>query len=162
MGFVLVATLLGLAAQPLLPNGISPITDITLIETDAGNVAVPRVSINPTSNGVEAKSIALTAAYEAFLQETTLFLDAREAPAFAEGHIQDAVNLPVEAFMDSLEYLDRIASERMIITYCDGEDCNASIDLAGELMVMGFSNVYFFFGGWQEWMEAGYPIEGVE
>ena len=47
----------------------------------------------------------------------------------------------------------------LLITYCDGEDCNASIDLAADLKMMGFARVVFFFGGWQEWLTAGYPTE---
>jgi 3-mercaptopyruvate sulfurtransferase SseA len=61
--------------------------------------------------------------------------------------------------MDSLPYLEKLDPGRHIITYCDGEDCNASIDLAADLKMMGFANVNFFFGGWQEWRDAGYPIE---
>jgi rhodanese-related sulfurtransferase len=160
LGFIVLAILLGLSAQPLLPNGISPITDITLIETDSGSVAMPSISINPSGAVSDTKSITLKAAHAAFQKGEALFLDARELEAFQSGHIQGAVHLPVEAFMDSLDYLDTLEPNQLIITYCDGADCNASIDLAGELNIMGFTNIHFFFGGWQEWTDAGYPIEG--
>ena len=158
-GFVLLSTLLGLTAQAVLPNGISLKTDLTVIETDSGSVAIPSISINPTGKGVESTAIGLSRAFDVFVEGGALFFDARELEAFEAGHIQGARHLTVEAFMDSLEYLDTLDPAQKIVTYCDGEDCNASIDLAAELNVMGFTQVFFFFGGWQEWSEADYPIQ---
>ncbi|MBT5234826.1 MAG: rhodanese-like domain-containing protein [Candidatus Marinimicrobia bacterium] len=156
---IVVSTVLGISAQAVLPNGIGLRTEITVIGDDSTGVAVPAVSINPNGEGEAASNISLNNAYSAFESNAALFIDARSPEDFGTGHITRAINLPVHAFMDSLPYLEKLDPGRHIITYCDGEDCNASIDLAADLKMMGFANVNFFFGGWQEWRDAGYPIE---
>jgi len=157
---ILVSSLLGISAQAVLPNGIGMITEVTLVGDDATAVAIPSVSINPNGEENAAANIDLQAAHSAYEAGSAIFLDARSPEDFAAGHIKEAINLPVHAFLDSLTYLETINSATHIITYCDGEDCNASIDLAADLKMMGFSKVNFFFGGWQEWQTAGYPVEG--
>jgi len=152
---VVVSAVLGIAAQSILPNGIGLFTETTFI----GDVKVADVSINPSGEATAASNIELESAYTAFQDTLTIFFDARNPDAYATGHIAQAINLPVFAFMDSLPYLETLDLDTPIITYCDGEDCNASIDLAADLKMMGFSKVNFFFGGWLEWTSAGYPIE---
>ena len=155
------ATVLGISAQAVLPNGIGLLTDITVVGDDSTGVAVPSISINPNGDDKAATNISLKNAYTAFGNNSALFFDARNPEDFRSGHISHAVNLPVHAFLDSLQYLESLDFDRHIITYCDGEDCNASIDLAAVLKMMGFSQVNFFFGGWQEWRDAGYPTEST-
>ncbi len=155
----LISTLLGITAQAVLPNGIGLKTEMTMMGDDPTGVSVPSVAINPNGGNEVASNISLKNAYLAYEKHSALFLDARNPEDFGDGHISDAVNLPAHAFIDSLQYLENLDFGIHIITYCDGEDCNASIDLAADLKMMGFSKVNFFFGGWQEWRDAGYPIE---
>ncbi len=159
ISLLVVSALLGISAQIVLPNGIGLKTEITLLGGDSTGVAVPSVSINPSGAGESATNISLHEAYSAYELESALFFDARSPEEFNSGHIKYAINLPVYAFLDSLAYLENLDFNKSIITYCDGEDCNASIDLAADLKMMGFSQVNFFFGGWQEWRDAGYPVE---
>ena len=44
-----------------------------------------------------------------------------------------------------------------IITYCDGENCELSHDLAMYLKDMGFTNVRVLVNGWTVWQNAGLP-----
>ena len=152
---IAVSAILGVAAQSILPNGIGLFTETTLI----GDTKVADVSINPNGEEAAASHIELEAAFAAFQDTFAIFFDARNPEEYAAGHIAQAINLPVFAFMDSLPYLETLDLDTQIITYCDGEDCNASIDLAADLKMMGFSKVHFFFGGWLEWDSAGYPTE---
>ncbi len=88
-----------------------------------------------------------------------LFLDARSADDYQAGHIQGALNLPWQEF-DS--YFDRIMQEipedRMIVTYCEGETCELSKELARALIDMGFSNVRVLVNGWTVWKNMGQPV----
>lgn len=154
-----ISAILGLLAQLVLPNGISPWTEITVIETESKSVAVPAVVLDPNGD-MEASIIHLEEAFNVHERGQALFLDAREPDVFDQGHIAGAINLTPTAFMDSLMFLESLDLDRMVITYCDGTDCNASIDLAANLELMGFTQVRYFFGGWQEWETAGYPVDG--
>jgi len=46
--------------------------------------------------------------------------------------------------------------------YCDGFGCNSSSDTATILIKSGFKKglVRVFLGGFSQWKETGYPIEG--
>jgi len=156
---LIISIVLGVSAQAVIPNGLSLRTKVTILGDDSTGVAVAAVAVNPNSEIESATNIVLEDAYAAYLSESTLFLDAREHDAFLKSHIKGARNLPAHAFMDSLDFLDALPLDTSIITYCDGEDCNASIDLAANLKMMGFTQVNFFFGGSLEWQEAGYPME---
>jgi 3-mercaptopyruvate sulfurtransferase SseA len=46
----------------------------------------------------------------------------------------------------------------MVITYCDGESCNLSHELAVFLQDMGVEQVRMLFNGWTVWREAGLPV----
>ena len=158
---LIVSTLLGISAQAVLPNGIGLLTEIIIVGDDSTGVEVPAVSINPNSDGEAVSNIFLKDAFSAYEDKSALFLDARSQEEYDSGHIKHAINIPVSAFLDSLPYLETLDFNQHIITYCDGEDCNASIDLAADLKMMGFSKINFFFGGWLKWQDAGYPIEGT-
>ncbi|MCF7808454.1 MAG: rhodanese-like domain-containing protein [Candidatus Marinimicrobia bacterium] len=157
---IMIAGILGILAQFILPNGISLRTEMTTLMTESEAVAIPSVSVDPEGD-LEAVNITLKDAHKAYLDSTALFLDARDPEIYAKGHIAGAINLPAGAFMDSLDYLESLDRDRLVISYCDGAECNASIDLASNLELMGFRQVRFFFGGWQEWIAAGYPTGGT-
>lgn len=106
----------------------------------------------------EPIAIKLARAYELYNQNVT-FIDARTKEEFAEGHIKNSINIP---FYDSEKYetlLKSLDKNKTIVTYCSGEDCDLSIMLGDELFGKGFKRVYIFYGGWNDWLEAGYPIE---
>jgi 3-mercaptopyruvate sulfurtransferase SseA len=154
---VILASILGVTAQFMLPKGISLITEVTIMQVDSTEVSIPSVRIDPEGD-LQASNISLGDAFQAHQAGSALFLDARDAEVFQAGHIAGAINLPVSAFMDSILYLEGLDMDQLIITYCDGSDCNASIDLASNLELMGFTRIKYFFGGWQEWQTAGYPV----
>ncbi len=157
--FTLISSILGITAQAILPNGIGLTTELTIMTSDSSEVAIPSVIIDPNGNHNIVSNISLREAFVAYQNGSALFLDTRSEEDFQAGHILGAINLPVHAFLDSLSFLENLDPDQLLITYCDGADCNASIDLAADLKMMEFSRVAFFFGGWQEWQTAGYPTE---
>lgn len=159
LSILFISVILGVSAQAIIPNGIGIKTEITFVGEDDSQVAIPAVTINPEGDENATSGITLKDALAAHESKAALFIDARDPEEFALGHIMGAINLPAHAFMDSINYLESLDLNSLIITYCDGEDCNASIDLASDLIMMGFTRVNFFFGGWQEWQAAEFPVE---
>ncbi|MGD1045197.1 MAG: rhodanese-like domain-containing protein [Bacteroidota bacterium] len=103
--------------------------------------------------------ISLATAKELFESNNALFIDARHEFDYQAGHIRGAVNVALKKFDTHLTWLNRISKDKLLVVYCDGAECNSSIELAVKLMESGFTNVKVFFGGWQEWNSAKLPIE---
>jgi 3-mercaptopyruvate sulfurtransferase SseA len=92
---------------------------------------------------------------------TAVFIDARAAGLFARGHIPGAVNLPPGEPLSRrvLSGLD-LHPERPIVVYCEGGSCLDSLHLARELAALHrFPDLRVYFGGWEEWVERGLPVE---
>jgi rhodanese-related sulfurtransferase len=92
---------------------------------------------------------------------TALFIDARHTFEFARGHIRGAVNLPLNEFESRSGMVDSLPRNKILITYCDGVECNSSIGLAARLRDAGFSGVRIFFAGWSEWQAQNLPTEAT-
>lgn len=89
-----------------------------------------------------------------------VFLDARSDEIFSQGHIAGAKNLPwVEFEARSGEILADIPKDAEIITYCDGESCSLSKELALALLGNGYTRVRVLVNGWALWQQAGLPAE---
>ena len=151
------------SAMGLIYNAVSP-GGITL----KGNWS-PKITsdslVVPYGYGedVDPPAISLDYAMMKFQSKKTVFLDARYPEDFKAGHIKGAVNLPYE---ESEEYapqvLPQLPQEEEIIAYCDGTECEESLLLARELRELGYEDIKVFFGGWQEWLKAGLPVETGE
>ena len=111
----------------------------------------------------ERLDLSLQEAEKLFRSRAAVFLDARSANDYARGHIQGARNLPwqeVDQFF--AELAESLEPETPVVTYCDGETCSLSHDLAVFLKDMGFTNVRVLVNGWTVWQAAGLPVETQE
>ncbi len=85
-----------------------------------------------------------------------LWLDAREAEAYAAGHVPGALSLNetewVTGFGALIEAWD---GRRALVVYCGGEACHASEAVARRLKQdLGFENIVVLRGGWTAWRVA--------
>lgn len=89
----------------------------------------------------------------------TLVVDVRRSVMFALGHIGGAINLPLSSFESSFkkhrDQIDEaIAHGKVIVLYCDGEDCPDAHNTAKAFAERGYSTS-IYRGGWAEWKQAG-------
>jgi rhodanese-related sulfurtransferase len=98
-------------------------------------------------------------AWSLYQAGSALFVDARLDFDYQAGHIKGAISVPLKEYNVKRNALDAIQLDRLIIAYCDGAECNSSIELAVKLRDEGFKNVRIFFGGWHEWVTAKLPTE---
>lgn len=104
--------------------------------------------------------IPLPEAFRLHEQKRALFIDVRSPAEYQEGHIQGAINVPLsQAESQLLPALDGVPDSAIVITYCDGDHCNLSKELAIMIESFGFTNVKVLVNGWSVWKKAGYPIE---
>jgi rhodanese-related sulfurtransferase len=104
--------------------------------------------------------IPLSEAKNLFLQQSVVFIDARPQADYEKEHIKGALNLPWdEVDRHFMGITEKIPPETQIITYCDGDTCELSHNLAVFLVDMGFPNVRILINGWTLWKKADLPIE---
>ncbi len=158
---LLITAIAALLGEIILPNRLPLFTQYISIPTDNGVRRLPAIlaPANGDTLSQNPSPITTSAVWNYYQQQAAVFLDARDSAAYLQGHIAGAISLPAHRFMDYLDFLDTLPSDTLIITYCAGEECNASLDLANRLVTdYGFSRVRYYFGGWQEWLKAGHPI----
>ncbi len=129
------------------------------IQTDNTDDKDKGLNLNNLTRDVfnQPRLISLAQAYELY-SDKILFVDARDPEEYEDGHIAGAVNLPLfrlDEYSSRMSYLDK--SEPLVV-YCEGTDCDMSIRLGNELFSKGFKKVFVFFGGWEEWKGADYPV----
>lgn len=147
---LVLAVIVGIGTNALRKDGIPLVGDWS-----------PAARLSET--GGERTVISLEQAADRFEKGTALFLDARPPGQYAEGHIRGAINLPWQS-VDSyfMEVADRLSQSEMLITYCDGESCELSHELALFLKEMGYGSVHVLINGWTIWKQAGLPVEREE
>lgn len=74
--------------------------------------------------------------------------------AFNEQHIRTSINIPVK-HDDFAERVAEVAGskDRKIVVYCANFDCDASPKAAEKLAAAGFSRIYDYEGGTEDWFE---------
>ena len=97
------------------------------------------------------------AEFKEFVQtKKAIVFDARAKGFYQLGHVPGAKNLSREKFEKDFEALTQInLSERRIVVYCSGMDCEDSMIVAKKLVHLGVTNIFIFEGGWEEWEAAG-------
>lgn len=89
--------------------------------------------------------------------EKIIVVDARSTQSYQEEHIPGALSIPHRTMTEeSTRHLDRSA---LVVVYCDGIGCNASIKGALNMARLGF-RVKELMGGLDWWKRDGYATEG--
>jgi len=87
-----------------------------------------------------------------------IIIDSRKKTEYLKGHIEGAINiLNTELALDDLE---TIVPERTqaVLFYCNGARCLRSSDSIDKAVGWGYTNIFWFRGGWQEWTEKRLPV----
>lgn len=87
-----------------------------------------------------------------------VIIDSRIEKDRTGGHIEGAIALPdVETTPEKLA--QHIPSKSTpVVFYCNGVKCGRSVAASKMAVAEGYSKVYWFRGGWEEWTEKGLPI----
>ena len=83
-------------------------------------------------------------------------LDVRPTDEFAAGHLQGALNIPLE---DLERMLDTLPQGQEIVAYCRGPYCWLAYEAVARLRRHGFQARRLEFG-FPQWRHAGYPTAG--
>ena len=113
-----------------------------------------------TSPSGRQMAISLDDANTLHQSKGAVFMDARPLDEYTKGHIQGAISLPWhDAEQRVMDVTADMANDAVIITYCDGDTCDLSKELALFLENLGFTNVRVLVNGWTVWQQAGLPVD---
>ena len=85
-------------------------------------------------------------------------IDSRKKTEYIKGHIEGAINiLNTELGLEELEFIapDRTTT---LLFYCNGVRCLRSSDSLTKAVGWGYTNLFWFRGGWKEWTEKRLPV----
>ncbi|MDH5765827.1 MAG: rhodanese-like domain-containing protein [Gammaproteobacteria bacterium] len=87
-----------------------------------------------------------------------VIVDSRKKTEYLKGHIEGAVNIlnTVMSQQDLEQYLTDKSSA--ILFYCNGPRCMRSSDAVTKALSWGYTNVFWFRGGWKEWTDNRFPV----
>ena len=87
-----------------------------------------------------------------------LIIDSRKEVEHLKGHVQGSISL-LDTEM-TLEQLSKFAPDKStpLLFYCNGERCLRSSRAAIKAQDWGYKLIYWFRGGWNEWLEKGMPF----
>lgn len=88
-------------------------------------------------------------------QDLVTVLDVRPKEEFDAGHVQGAINIPIEELEQHLQQFD---PEQEIVAYCRGPHCILAFDAVAQLREKGFL-ARRLENGYPEWKVAGLPTE---
>ncbi|OQC46990.1 MAG: molybdopterin biosynthesis protein MoeB [Candidatus Marinimicrobia bacterium ADurb.Bin030] len=155
----------GLIFNWLSPNGIPLVAKYQTVTVRGKSQKIPLFMNRKAQTNQETvfeispvSELDTEKAWQFFTNGGTIFIDTREYEDYLAGHIAGAISIPLSEFQNDPTIVEELDRQVRIVTYCDGSDCQSSIDMAVRLNEMGFEQVWFYFGGWKEWVEADLPI----
>lgn len=86
-----------------------------------------------------------------------VIIDSRIPGDRKQGFIEGSLSLPdVDTTCDSLA---KVISKKNAVSlfYCNGVKCGRSAKAIKIALGCGYTNIYWFRGGFEEWLEKGYP-----
>ena len=123
----------------------------------AGKVVTAPVSADAESTDLFPVPVSL-AEMQAVMQQAVL-VDARIEELYADGHLPNALSLPLAEIGNRFElFKTKFPPNRSIIIYCSGYGCSDSFDLGLLLTKDGYHDVMVYEGGFPEWRDAGLPV----
>jgi rhodanese-related sulfurtransferase len=152
----------GVGFNYIYPRGINPF-----------RLPPPPVSVdsNPDTSNFDSSSkehhdhegvtfISTEEAFNRYELGEAIFVDCRDEHELQEGIIPGALHVSAHAFERGRpETLSYIPEDAEVILYCNGPRCPLAEEAARYFVDYGYSNLYIFKGGWDEWTEKQYPVD---
>jgi rhodanese-related sulfurtransferase len=87
-----------------------------------------------------------------------VIIDARKTDDRNKGFIEGSIGLPdTDTTEESLAQV--IPSKATpVLFYCNGVKCGRSVKSSRKAVEWGYTNIYWFRGGWEEWTDKSLPI----
>jgi rhodanese-related sulfurtransferase len=89
-------------------------------------------------------------------RDSGVFVDVCEPHEYKQGHIPNAVNLPLSHLKENLKHIEKYKNKPIVVSCRSG---NRSVKGAVLLRKQGFATVYSLGGGLASWQRDQLPLE---
>ena len=123
---------------------------------DIPNLSRKKIIVPDNIAGVETL-LAADVIEKARTISNLIVIDSRIESDRLNGYIEGSISLPDT--QTNCETLAGIASDKdtPLLFYCNGVECGRSVPAIKIAKSCGYTNLYWFRGGFEEWLETGYP-----
>lgn len=88
-----------------------------------------------------------------------ILVEVLDEDEYMRGHLPEAVNVPLEPDFDvQIEEIISDRKDRPVIVYCRNRESPASSEAAERMEKIGYTNVYHYSGGKDDWAGADFPM----
>lgn len=137
--------------------------------SDVANYKYVSALGNWTPSQLPGATLVNASQVAALQQKGVPIIDVRLVKEYHEKHIKGAVSIPYgekslkdvafDPAVDNWAGPEKLEKDRPVIFHCNGAECWKSYKAAQVALSKGFTQVYWFRGGFPEWEAAGLPIE---
>lgn len=128
--------------------------------TDVGYAELKRmISDRAGEYGVAGAATIDAATAKRLHDQGAVFVDVRQPPHFAGGHIPAATNLDLSHELAKAALAAVAKPDEEIVFSCFGKYCPYAAFASAKAVKWGYSRVNYFAGGFPAWKAAGYPVE---
>lgn len=90
--------------------------------------------------------------------DNLVILDNRKEADFNAGHIEGAIRL-IDTDINSAEDLAKVAAkDQPVLFYCNGVKCGRAANAVKKAVGFGYSNLYYYALGMEDWKAQGLPL----
>jgi rhodanese-related sulfurtransferase len=90
--------------------------------------------------------------------DNLVIIDARKAEDYQGGFVEGAISLPDT--VTNPESLAKVVpgKDTPVLFYCNGKKCGRSVKSCKTAVADGYKTVYWYRGGWDDWVAKGLPV----
>ena len=89
-----------------------------------------------------------------------MIIEALPKKYFNAEHLPGALNIPHDEIQEHVSLLPD--KDAFIVVYCSNAACQNSTIAVNKLQQMGYTCVFEYVDGKQDWVEAGLPVESTK
>lgn len=122
-------------------------------------VANGALAKSPAPNQVDGAVTVTTTRAKSLMNQGVVFIDVRRVTDYQKSHIQWAVHLDLKRDLSEETLTNVVKKHQPVVFYCNGDNCQRSAIASKKAVTWGWTQVFYYRGGFPDWVTAKLPVE---
>ncbi len=109
-----------------------------------------------SETNIAVTDVSVAQAVDLINNKKALIIDVRTPEEFAESHLPEANNFPVDTLSQNIETIKKLQRDKPLLVYC--RSGKRSARAAEKLKNLGVNSLYNLKGGIKAWSDANNPL----